>query len=512
MEGRSPLVVQRVEGNQVWFADKVCTLLQYATMAARSLQLGAVFHRPNPMPQEQPEPPAITGSANTHARLAPSASKQWSVCTGSIAYIEANAHRIPEDTGSSYADEGTQAHEHAANILLGKCTLEDIPEDFRDPVGRYVAYCRSLVPDGVAPQVEAQVPLFYQPDETGTVDFAVITDERVSVADLKYGAGVLVESAENTQLAIYAYSLIDLVSDAYDFTDATVIDIRVFQPRHREAHTAESWVLTLAELREFCKGIEYAAIQARVGVERVRSKLPCGERDIAAKEILEAAPGLKFVPQHGDDGSCRWCKAKGICEVRLAAATEELAVGFTSGTDLIALMPDLDKEEKKLPVEERVAARFEKMGVPAEALTDDYFVRMFAAKKWIESCLDDVAEMMEARLLAGGHIPGVKLVLGRAGNRDWVNEEAADKFLRNQKLKEAERYEFKLKSPAKMEAALKDKLASTTRTKNLFESLITRSEPKKVLALESDKREAVTATIGLMPELGDEIDIDAYEV
>lgn len=477
---------------------------QFLQLAEAALRNGATYH-----PAMTPTP-ALTGSDNTHARLGPSSSKRWSTCTGSVAYLEANAHRLPKDTGSSYASEGTEAHEWAAKLLLGQITLAQVPEDFREHVNLYVEHCKSLVPEGVVPQVETVVNLYYQPTEPGTCDFAAITDERITVRDLKYGMGVLVGSDENTQLAIYAYSLIKMVDDVFEFTDDTLVDIGVVQPRHREAHLSEPWITTLANLRTFCEDIAYRATQATVGLERCRAKGLITGNDVSAKQILEAAPGLKFVPQEGDDGACRWCPAKGICEVRIAAATECLAFADdTPATDLLAMMPDLTKGEKKLPVEERVTTRFERMGVPSEVLTDDYFVRIFAAKKWIESCLADVEEMLESRALGGEQIPGTKLVMGRAGNRAWRDEEAADAFLRGQRLKEAERYDFKLKSPTKIEELLKDKLAKVTRTKNLFEALIVRSEPKKVLALASDKREAVAATLDMMPDVDT---IDDYEV
>lgn len=499
LEGKPPISVVAVVGNLVRLnTGQECSLTQYHEMARKTLALGATLTQASPTaetymtPEPSPAAPALSGSHNTHARFAPSSSKRWSTCTGSVSFIEANAHRIPADSGSIYASEGTEAHDWAVKVLLKQAEIRQIPEDFRAPVADYVNHCLSLIPDGVKPQVEAKVELYYQPGETGTCDFAVLTDERVTVRDYKHGQGVLVESLDNTQLAIYAFSLIKMVEDVYEFTDDTLIDIGVFQPRHRESHLSEPWITTLKGLREFCERIGYAAIQATAGLERVRARVAMGDRrNVAAAEILEAAPGLRFSPSEGDDGACRWCPAKAFCEVRAVQHFDVLGPDDTSGLEIVQRVTDLTKEERKLPVEERVKTRFARMGVPAEALTDEYFVRIFAASKWISACLDDVAEWLEARALSGDQPPETKLVLGRAGNRAWKDEEAADNFLKNQKLKAEERYDYKLKSPAKIEEVLKDKLAKTTRTRNLFESLITRSEPRKVLALASDKREAV---------------------
>jgi hypothetical protein len=173
--------------------------------------------------------------------------------------------------------------------------------------------------------------------------------------------------------------------------------------------------------------------------------------------------------------------------------------GPLDGRAIMEVMPDLTKEEKKLPVDERLAARFEKLGVKRSAVKDEDLVRMYTAKKWIESFLDDVEEYLSGRAEQGNAAPGTKLVLGREGNRKWGNDEAADTFLKGQGLSADERYEKKLISPTEAEKLLKDKLKATKRTATRFEELVTRAPAKNVLALSDDKREAVPALSDLMP-------------
>jgi hypothetical protein len=481
--------------------------------------------------------PGLTGSGNTHARLSPSDSKRWTNCLASIAFQEANAHRVRKDSGSSYSDAGTEAHEWAAKVLLGECDIAMVPEigsygdDLRIHVKDYVDHCLALFDGaklssikerlaevegaeilGVDPEipnhvffVEEQVELFYQSEQTGTADFIGIIAkdgvvERFLSRDLKFGAGVLVTNDENTQLAIYVYSAIKLLEGVYTFGPDTPIDLAVYQPRHREGAEQKPWVITLADLATFCQDIEYAAIRAREGANRVREKIGSPGRDVSPEEILEAAPGLRFAPSEGDGGACRWCKTKSFCPKRLSAALEDLDTPQMSAEDMLAAMPDLEKAETKLPVGERVAITAERLGLPA--LGDEYLVTLYRRSKAIRRFLDDVEEFLEGRLLDGEEVPGTQLVMGREGNRAWANEEAADAYLK-QKLKMEERYSMKLKSPTQIEALLGDRLKAT-RSKNLFQSLVTRSSPKRVIALATDKRPAVGSAISAMPDIEDD--------
>lgn len=436
----------------------------------------------------------ITGSANTHARLSPSDSKRWTNCTASIAYQEANSHRVPKKDGSVWSDTGTEAHEWAAKLLLRQ-NSDGMPEEFVDPVTAYVEHCWSIADKGY--HTEVVVPLYYQPEQTGTCDFAHVTDQRVVVRDLKFGAGVLVTSDENTQLAIYAYSLITMMSDLYDFTDDTVIDIAVFQPRHREGADQPAWITTLKDLRKFCEDIEYRAIQARTGADRVKAKLPCGERDISPEEILEAAPMVVFHPEEGDGGSCRWCSCKAFCPKRAAAIATDLPESVPL-IDLLAVMPDLTKEEKKLDVAERVDVVAGHLGMD-RPLTDDLLVKLFARMKAVNSWLSDIKEYLEERAIEGNPAPGTHLTLGREGNREWANEDAADTFLTGQGIKADDRYTKKLISPTQAEKLLPKGIS--TRAKTRFSELVTRSAARKVLALADDERQPVEADISAMPNL-----------
>lgn len=440
-----------------------------------------------------------SGSHNLHARLAPSHSKTWATCTAALAYCEANKHLIPEDTGSIYAAEGTEAHDHAADVLLKKKTLDQIPVEMREPVGDYVAHCLALVPEGIRYEVEVECPLFYQPDSTGTCDFAIVTDERVTIRDYKHGAGVLVTSEGNTQLAIYAYSMICHLEDIYDFTDDTVIDIKVVQPRHHMAEDDEPWVLPLSEFREFCAEIAEQAKIATEGVEAVKQELiPLVSKDesYSTYDVLATHPHnpTVFVPQDGDGGSCRWCKAKAFCGVR----HESNMNGSSDTSAMLALMPDMTET-----LDMEVVPDSEIVPKDGETLKLEYLAAVLKNRKKIEKWLGDVEDYLTRLDVGTLNELGFKYVQGRQGNRAWVSEDAAEVFAKGQKLKLEERCTIKLKSPTQIAALLKDKLKNA-RTSNRFEVLVTRSDGKPVLVPVEDSRPALPTPGGIMPNMNDE--------
>jgi len=445
------------------------------------------------MPTE--ESAGESGSHNQHARLPPSGSKQWAGCLASLAFIEANAHRIPEDKGSVYANEGTEAHDWAAKVFLKQVTIEEVPENFRPHVKDYVEHCL----DGVHQAqvfIEVKIPLFYQTDESGTCDFAAVAKDgsRIKVRDLKYGAGVLVSSMENSQLAIYGLSLLRWLETEHEkeFSPDMVVDIAVFQPRHREGADQAPWVISYADLELFGAALENKARKATKGVETVRKRqqeevlMGIFVEDRSCAKVTEVT-GLSFAPEEGDHGACRWCDAKAFCEARLSSIAGSLPK--TDLRDFVAAMPDLTKEEAKLPVQARVEIQ--------GPLDDAFLVEVVRCASGLKKYLEDVHEYLETRVLDGDQVAGTKLVMGREGNRAWTDTEAVDKWLTGH-LKKDQRYDYKLKGPAKIEVILKEKLEST-RTKNKFESLIGRSPAKKVLALAEDKRSAVGSDVSVMP-------------
>lgn len=381
-----------------------------------------------------------------HHILSPSSSAQWINCTASIAFIEANADRIVPDTGSVYSEEGHVAHDLVNKVLLDPrdgSLWEGVSEEMSEAVGLYVDHCLGL---GAGVRlVETAVPLFHAPDGEGTVDFALLSPGRVDIRDLKYGVGVFVDIENNTQLAIYAMSLIDYL-DAMglaEFKNSDAVSMGIVQPRYRGEEKIRVWETTVGALREFCRHILEAAALIQSGAEGV------------------------FSPS---EKACRWCDAKAICPAR----HEVLRVldGMEPTAVSACVVEDLD----------------------APVMNDDAVLRLVANADAIRSILNDAEQYAYDRALAGNPVEGTKLVLGKGGNRVWADDGAAEKLLKLAKVPTADRYKKSLISPAQAEKILKDFMANP-KFKAKFDSAITRGEGRKVLALADDPRPAVLSLI-----------------
>ena len=384
-----------------------------------------------------------SGSHNTHSRLAPSSASRWTTCTASVGFIAENHEEIPPDVGSAYADEGTQAHDYAEAILSGRLNIDDIPLQFQKHVGYYVDHCFSLVTPGAEVFIESKVPLFYQESDTGTCDFAVVSEGRITVADLKYGAGVLVEAENNKQLAIYAYSFAKSLAKEGLWTPhhTWTVEMQIIQPRHHADTPVRTWTVTLGDLGEFCRNISEAAGRIYNG------------------GYTEFAPS---------DSACRWCRAKSICPALRK--------------DLLDALPDFDE----LPSKSDPAPDIDKL------------VHLYENRKKLERAIEYAEQVLYEMAQQGRPAPGTKLVQGRPGNRAWADEEAADKLIR-QKLNADQRYIRKLVSPT-VAAELLDIENCSTRYRKLFDKLVVRSEGRPTLALASDKRPAIQAAVDALPD------------
>lgn len=225
-----------------------------------------------------------------HAKLAPSAAKQWILCSGSP---RLSASVV--DEGSIFAAEGTAGHEVFAICgdtkitpasFIGKKAGNgvEISEELAEHVKtalEWVDEFRALNPEAAIfkeHRVEIGEGLGLAAGILwGTCDFAAMTVSELIVADLKLGyVDVFVE--DNEQLILYALGLMDLTGWIYDS-----VRVVILQPKKslapREIH------YTAAEMMEFAK--RFAA---------------------AARAALE--PDAPLTPSKD---ACKYCRAAGVC-------------------------------------------------------------------------------------------------------------------------------------------------------------------------------------------------------
>ena len=363
--------------------------------------------------------------------VGPSASGRWSVCTASPAFIVEQAEHLPEDK-SVFADEGSVAHLLASKLLTNEDT-GPVGEEMMKHVRTYVDHVSQRKGTGTL-LVEQPVGLFYLPHRNGIVDAAVLEPNKVQIFDLKYGQGVSVEAEGNTQMAIYAESLIQSWEQITEFAPDLQVEMTIVQPRDRNNPEAvRTWSLSRQEL---------AALTA----------------DLKAKAEIALSGKGEFVP---DDKACQFCAAKGLC----AAYAKR---------GLVALPPE---------------ARIINLPNPG-ALSRDQRVQVLKAKKVLVQWLEAVENQEVADLMGGADPAGLKLVEGKT-NRQWRDADAAQRLLSNHLSMDEMRPRSDLLSPAAAERLLKGTELST-KFRNKLTSLITKPEGKPTLVLEDDPRPSLS--------------------
>lgn len=262
---------------------------------------------------------------NKHALLSASSAYRWLACPPS-ALLSAKY----EDTSSSYAQEGTAAHalaEYKVLKALGRKAddptenLDYFNEEMDEATDAYAGYVLEQVAEAKKATtdpivlVEQRVDFStYVPDGFGTADALIIADDKLSITDLKYGRGVLVEADHNPQLMCYALGAYEMFSALYDIE---TVSMTIFQPRRDNVSVFEMKASDLLEWAE-----NTLKPKAELAAE--------GKGDFTAGE------------------HCRFCKAKADCRARaeanLALARYDFALPPTlTDADIEAILPLLDE-------------------------------------------------------------------------------------------------------------------------------------------------------------------------
>jgi hypothetical protein len=174
-----------------------------------------------------------------HAVLSASSSHRWLECPPSALLCSKAG-----DTASEFAIQGTDAHslcEYKLKTALGQKSedptgnLTYFNEEMADCADMYVQYVMEQL---AAAKEKCKDPLVlveqrldfsrWVPKGFGTGDCVIVADGVLSVIDMKFGVGILVEAERNPQLMCYALGALDLFDGIYDIEQ---VSMTIFQPR-----------------------------------------------------------------------------------------------------------------------------------------------------------------------------------------------------------------------------------------------------------------------------------------
>lgn len=367
-------------------------------------------------------------------------------CRASIGFIAKHRSEIPADTGSSYAREGTEAHQYAERLLLGdkKVVRPKSTEMVACIEEGYVPFVQAQSKRAGLKRVppEARVALFYDRSQKGTCDAPLLGEERIIIVDLKYGAGISVEAKFNTQLAIYAESTIREYEVKHDrYHRNTPVELIIYQPRAQDNRFVRKWELSRGDLAEFCVVI----------------------RDVA-HDILMDPDNQPFAPDA--DTTCRYCPAKAFCSPYAAHLLEETP-------------PVVEKALQ--PLEVRLS-----LPVPSK-LSDSQLIKLLRIRGDLEDWFDEVEEYILAKMTKGQRYEGLKVVEGKS-NRRWTDEKAARKLLLKV-FPESELVSEEFLSPAAAGKLIKSlRKKPSTEFSNSLAKLIDKPDGKPKIAPKEDPR------------------------
>lgn len=365
----------------------------------------------------------------SHALLSASGAHRWLNCTAAPR-LEENI----EDSSSSYAAEGTLAHDIGEAMLLGdKKALTKLKKHdlfypgMIDEVEEYTSYClerlnEMLVTDPVGAHMAVEQRLDLTdcvPDGFGTGDCIIIGNGLLEIIDLKFGKGVAVDVEDNPQLMLYALGALKEFGFMYeiDTVRMTIAQVRTIG-------------ITSYDMK--VKDLEYWAEHV------VKPK---------AKEAFAGdAP-----PNPGD--WCRFCKFRTRCKAR----ADKYNVLYSNS-----------------PIK--------------EAMTNDDIADILKELKDMQAWLTDIENYALEKALEGEVFKGWKLVEGRS-NRKLTDESAIAEILLGNGFKEEVIYK-----PLTLETITAlEKIVGKKAFTELVGNYIVKPKGKPTLVTEVDKRPALNS-------------------
>ena len=388
-----------------------------------------------------------------HSHLGASSSYRWIACPGSVRL----ASNMPNES-SEYAREGTLAHAVAELCLREGRDAADcigmsgpdfglvdvqlsVTEEMAEHVQTYLDWAREVInAEECEWEIEVRFDLSKLYDGMfGTADLVVYRPKsgKLIVADYKHGRGVPVGVDGNPQLRYYALG----AATRHHNRVVDSVEIAVIQPRcpHPKG-PIRSEIVTPMELLDWSADL------------------------IAAARRTESADAPLVPGEH-----CKFCPASPVCPARERLVLESAQAAF-SDTGTLEIAPvdsyDADRIAKLLGVVDQIEA-------------------------WCKSLRDFAHHESEA----GRTPPGWKLVATRPARKfkDWATVESL--LVDVHGVAEAAVFtEPKPKSPAQIEATLKEHGWKAKDAKNLIAPYVESVSNGTVLAPLEDTRPAVRAS------------------
>ena len=313
-------------------------------------------------------------------------------CPGSVALVAT----MPQQEGSSYANEGSLLHEAIAIVLDTACA----PEDMVGFEAHGLTLTQELLERKLLPalnllnEYDPATKLEFKTEEVvsfgdlmpgvfGSSDIVGRLEGRAVILDWKFGDGVMVEAEENMQLMFYAAAALRTPACAWAFDGVTEIDCVIIQPPYIRV-----WTTTLDRIAAFERQLVRAV----------------------------AASGLPKAPL-ADGDWCKWCTAKPICPIKTGQLDRIKQVAMQS--------IDVDKLASYL------------------AVADD-----------VEDFIKSVRALAHQMLENDMPVPGYKLVAKRA-TRHWADPTTAQDALIGLGLSKTDVTKTELLSVAQAEKVLK---------------------------------------------------------
>jgi hypothetical protein len=396
-----------------------------------------------------------------HALASPSSAHRWINCANSLA-MEIGQ---PEgDTGA--ADLGTDKHElltlclsflknaidyrgytmkkgHAVNQELA-ADVQTVLDNVHDRIRNYIALGATVVME-----LEQDLPIEHITGEkqaTGRGDVVLIVSypdghSVLDVIDAKFGYSE-VDPEENPQLLMYGSGALEKFGLVEDFTEVNLV---IEQPLR--SSVSKEWSTTPDFITAWVNAYASPAAGKAILIHKMADQRALKESDFAPSEK-----------------TCQWCKAKAVCPALLAKVEDTLGAGFE------AIIEGEDKP-------------FDANTMTSLTLLGSIFPHLEMIEDWIKA----VRARIELEVFAGKNVPGVKVVAGKRGNRQWASDEEAENLMKKFKMKQDQMYSFKLLGPKPILEALKDQ----PRRLKQIEALVIQAEGKPHAVHESDKRPAI---------------------